>query len=178
MSATARIGVRLEGGLDAGDLAARYADWLERIQRMHEDARPLTNPEPAFASLRRPLAEARVALLTSAGAYRAGDVPFDVEDPHGDPSFRIIPGDVDPAELRFAHAHYDTARAESDPNVVLPLVPLRDLVADGVVGAAAPRHVGMMGFNPDPRRLVAESAPQVAELLAADGVDVVVLSPG
>lgn len=178
MSPPARIGVRLEGKFDADDLARRYAEWLVRIERMHQDARPLANPEPAFAPLRRPLAEARVGLVTSAGAYRDGDEPFDVEDPHGDPSFRLIPGDVDPKEIRFAHSHYDTSRAEQDPNVVLPLAPLRALVADGRVGAAAAVHVGMMGFNPDPRRVVSESAPRIVDLFEGDGVDVVVLSPG
>ncbi|HKI93086.1 MAG TPA: glycine/sarcosine/betaine reductase selenoprotein B family protein [Gaiellaceae bacterium] len=178
MSTDPRIGVRLEGGLDADDLAGRYADWLVRIEQMHQDARPLANPEPAFTTLSRPLAEARVGLLTSAGAYLDGDTPFDVEDPHGDPSVRVIPGDVDPSQLRFAHSHYDTTRAEQDPNVVLPVGPLGALVADGAVGATASLHVGMMGFNPDPRRIAAESAPRVVELFAADGVDVVVLSPG
>lgn len=179
MSAAARIGVRLDGpGLDEADLAARYADWLVRIEQMHEDARPLTNPEPAFTALARPLAEARVGLLTSAGAYVDGDRPFDVADPHGDPSFRVIPGDVELRRLRFAHSHYDTSRAELDPNVVLPIEPLRALAADGTIRAAASLHVGMMGFNPDPRRIVAESAPRIAELFARDRVDVVVLSPG
>ena len=178
MTGSARIVVRLEGGLDADDLAGRYADWLVRIEQMHQDARPLPNPEPAFTTLAKPLAEARVGLLTSAGAYLDGDAPFDIADPHGDPSFRIIPGDVDPSRLRFAHSHYDTTRAEQDPNVVLPVEPLRALVADGVVGAAASLHVGMMGFNPDPRRIAAEFAPRVVELFARDRVDVVVLSPG
>lgn len=178
MTDPARIAVRLEGGLDADDLASRYADWLVRIEQMHQDARPRPNPEPAFATLAKPLAEARVGLLTSAGAYLDGDAPFDVEDPHGDPTFRVLPGDVDPSRLRFAHSHYDTTRAEQDPNVVLPVEPLRALVADRVVGAAASLHIGMMGFNPDPRRVAAESAPRVVELFARDRVDVVVLSPG
>jgi D-proline reductase (dithiol) PrdB len=178
VSPPARIAVRLSGGLDADDLARRYADWLVRIEQMHRDVWPLPNPEPAFALLQRPLAEARVGLLTSAGAYPDGDEPFDIADPGGDPSFRVIPGDTEPAALRFAHSHYDTSRAEADPNVVLPLEPLRALVRDGVVGSAAPSHVGMMGFNPDPRRVAAETAPRIVDLFRADAVDVVVLSPG
>lgn len=173
------IAIRLEGpALDAGDLGERYADWLERIAAMHQDAAALANPAPAFSPLRRPLSEARVGLITSAGAHVRGDEPFDVADPHGDPSFRLIPDDVDLHEIDFAHSHYDTARAEEDPNVVFPLDTLHELVTDGVVGAAAPRHVGLMGFNPDPRRLVRETVPRVVELFSADEVDVVVLSPG
>lgn len=164
--------------LDRAELDRRFADWLVRIEQMHEGARHLANPDTAFVRLAKPLAEARVGLLTSAGAYVEGDPPFDVADPHGDPSFRQIPDGVDPGRLRFAHSHYDTTRAEVDPNVVLPLEPLHELVADGVVGSAASVHVGMMGFNPDPTRVARESAPRVADLYAADGVDVVVLSPG
>lgn len=172
------IAVRLQGGLDEGDLAARYADWLERIERMHQDARALANPSPAFTRLRVPLAQARVGLVTSAGAYVEGDEPFDVASPHGDPSVRVIPGDVELARLRFAHSHYDTARAAHDPNVVLPLEPLRALARDGVIGSVSPVHVGMMGFNPDPRRVRDESAPVVADLFVDASVDVVLLSPG
>jgi D-proline reductase (dithiol) PrdB len=179
VSATARIAVRLDGpGLDEADLAERYAGWLVRIGEMHQDARPLPNPEPAFTELARPLAQARVGLLTSAGAYVDGDRPFDVADPHGDPSFRVISGDLDLARLRFAHSHYDTTRAEQDANVVLPVERLRELAADGVVGASASLHIGMMGFNPDPRRVASESAPAIVELFQRDRVDVVVLSPG
>lgn len=178
MSAAAGIAVRLQGGLDSADLCARYADWLVRIEQMHHDARPLANGTPAFWRLDKPLAQAKVGLLTTAGAYPDGEVPFDVADPYGDPTLRAIPGDIDVADLRFAHSHYDTTRAEADPNVVLPLDPLRALVAEGVVGAAAARHVGMMGFNPDPRRVATESAPQVVELFRRDAVDVVLLSPG
>jgi hypothetical protein len=178
MNAATPIAVRLQGGLDASDLAERYADWLVRIEDMHQDARALPNPVPAFVRLAKPLAAARVGLLTSAGAYVAGDEPFDIADAHGDPTFRLIPGDADVESLRFAHSHYDTTRAEQDPNVVLPLDPLRKLVADGAVGSAAAAHVGMMGFSPDPRRVASESAPAVVDLFRRDGVDIVLLSPG
>ena len=164
--------------LDRAAYAERFADWLVRIEQMHTGARHVANVETAFAPLAKPLAEARVGLLTSAGAYVEGDEPFDVDDPHGDPGFRTIPDGVELERIRFAHSHYDTTRAEADPNVVLPIEPLRALVADGVVGAAAAEHVGMMGFNPDPARLVEESAPAVAAHFAAQETDVVVLSPG
>lgn len=175
----ARIAVRLEGAsLDRNDLESRYRDWLVRIEEMHQNPRALSNPRPAFSPLTRPLHSARVALLTTAGAYVDGDTPFDVADPDGDPSFRVIPSETDVSRLRFAHSHYDTARAEQDPNVVLPIEPLRALVQAGVVGEASPHHIGMMGFNPDPRRLVRDWIPKVVRLLLSDKVDVVVFSPG
>lgn len=179
MTESAGIAVRLEGaGLDRSVLEARYADWRERTIQMHQGTRARPNPTPAFTPLRSPLSTARVALVTTAGAYVAGDEPFNVADPHGDPSYRVIADTVSPDALRFAHSHYDTGRAREDPNVVLPLAPLGDLARMGVVKESAPRHIGLMGFNPDPSRLVTETIPAVVDLLSRDNVDVVVLSPG
>lgn len=164
--------------LDREELRDRYRDWLQRIERMHEHVAHTTNPE---ALLHRPTGAPsswRVGLLTTAGAYVEGQEPFDVTDPHGDPSIRPIPDDVDLATIRFAHSHYDTTRAEDDPNVVLPLDPLHSLVDGAEVGSAAPVHVGMMGWNPDPSRVVSEAAPAVVELFRQARVDVVVMSPG
>jgi D-proline reductase (dithiol) PrdB len=164
--------------LDPDDLREQYADWRDRIAQMHDHARPVTNETVSLHRPTTPMAAWRVGLLTTAGAYLEGQPPFDVADPHGDPSIRLIPGDAEPARFRFAHSHYDTTRAEDDPNVVLPIGPLHDLVADGEVGAVSPVHVGMMGWNPDPARVIAESAPAVVEAFAGADVDVVVMSPG
>jgi hypothetical protein len=164
--------------LDRARLEEKFADWLVRIERMHQDAVHRTNPEATLAPLRRALAESRVALLTTAGLYVEGDEPFDVASPAGDPTLRLIPGDVDVARLRFAHSHYDTERARQDPNVVFPLEPLRACAQDGRVGEVSPVHVGMMGFNPDPLALIERGAPAVVDVLRGAGVDAVVLSPG
>ncbi len=164
--------------LDRAPLEAKFADWLIRIEQMHDGAVHRSNPEAVLAPLPRALSECRVGLLTSAGAYVEGDRPFDVADAHGDPSYRLIPADVEPRRLRFAHSHYDTTRAEQDPNVALPIEPLRSCVRAGRVGSVSPVHVGMMGFNPDPLALIEDTAPQVAEVFLQAGVDAVVLSPG
>lgn len=164
--------------LDPEMLDAKFADWLARIQGMHEGPRHRTNPRAHLAPLIRPLSASRVGLVSSAGPFVAGDTPFDVDDPAGDPSFRLIPGNVDSRDLHFAHSHYDTSSAVADPNVVLPIDRLRELVADGQVGSASPVHVGMMGFNPDPIEIVEVSAPKVVEIFTAAEVDAVVLAPG
>lgn len=164
--------------LDPDELRARYADWRDRIAQMHEHAAPLSNPDVSFKRLSTPPSAWRVGLFTTAGAHVDGQEPFDVTDPHGDPTIRIIPDDVDMAQIRFAHSHYDTSRAEHDPNVVLPIEPLRAMVADGEVGASSPRHVAMMGWNPDPARVIDETGPQVVDAFIGTGVDVVIMSPG
>ncbi len=136
------------------------------------------DPVPA-ARLRKPLAESRVALVTSAGLVVPGDEPFEETVKGGDWSYRVIPGDVDVQSLEKHHRSdsFDHGGIEADRNMALPLERLRELVEDGVVGEVAPRHVSLMGSITAPGRLVKQTVPKVVELLAGDGVDVVLLVP-
>ena len=164
--------------LDPADHAEGYRKWVEYIAHNHHAANPLTVETQQFTPLAKPLAESRVALVSSAGVHRDDQEPFHIATVAGDPSFRVLADDLDPGRLRFTHTHYDTKSAEADPNVVFPIDRLHEAVADGRIGSASPVHVGMMGFNPDPTPIAEVSAPAVAELLAGEGVDVVVLVPG
>lgn len=164
--------------LDRTALSESYAAWVGRIAQMHEGTAPAVNDEAVLTRPTVPRDQWRVGLLTTAGAYVEGQPAFAIDDPHGDASIRVIPDDVDPAQLRFAHSHYDTTQAESDPGVVLPIGPLHAMVADGEIGAASPVHVGMMGWNPDPERVIRHAAPSVVEVFTEAAVDVVVMSPG
>ena len=127
-----------------------------------------------------PLPRAAVALVTLAGVHLKTQAPFDMQNPEGDASFRIIPGTVDPADLTITHDYYDHTAADRDVNVVFPIERLRELAAAGWIGRAAPRHIGAMGhiLGAEQRRLVAESAPAIARALREDGADYVVLVPG
>jgi D-proline reductase (dithiol) PrdB len=164
--------------LDPADHAEGYRKWVEYIAHNHHAANPLTVETQQFTPLAKPLAESRVALVSSAGVHLDDQEPFHIATVAGDPSFRVLADDLDPGRLRFTHTHYDTKSAEADPNVVFPIDRLHEAVADGRIGSASPVHVGMMGFNPDPTPIAEVSAPAVAELLAGEGVDVVVLVPG
>jgi D-proline reductase (dithiol) PrdB len=164
--------------LDPSDYREAYDEWVVRIGQMHEHPAPRVNPTAVLTRPSTPMSAWRVGLLTTAGAYLDGQQPFDVADPHGDASWRRIPHDSDLAAIRFAHSHYDTARAEQDPNVVLPIGPLASLVDDGTIAAAADVHVGMMGWNPDPTLVVERAAPAIVDHFARQQVDVVVMSPG
>lgn len=164
--------------IDDPTLASKYADWIVFIERNHHASNPRTNDGTAFTPLAKPLAESRVALVTTAGAHLDSQKPFHVETVAGDPTHRILPDDLDPASLRFTHTHYDTAPAEADPNCVFPIDRLHELVERGRIGEASPVHVGMMGFNPDPRPIQDELAPEVAAILADAEVDVAIMVPG
>jgi D-proline reductase (dithiol) PrdB len=101
-----------------------------------------------------------------------------MEDHAGDQTIRFIPGDVDLADLRFTHDHYDHTDADRDPNCMFPLERLRELEAQGVIGSVAATHASSSGFMPDPRPFLQDSVPQVVERFRADGVDVVLLTGG
>lgn len=131
------------------------------------------------ATLRRPLAEARVAVVTTAGLYRPDQPPFDASDKSGDPSWREIPADVSLPDLRIGHksGSFDHAGLEQDRNLALPLDRLRELQADGIIGSVHHRHFSFMGSILRTGRLVDRTAPEVARLLHRDEVDAVLLTP-
>lgn len=136
--------------------------------------------EIPWSPARVPLREATVVLVTSAGVHLKRDQPFHMNNPEGDASLRVIPGDTGLDDLTITHDYYDHRAADRDVNCVFPLERLRELAAAGMIGRVAPRHIGTMGhiFGAEERRLVTEVAPAIARLLVDDGVNYVVAAPG
>ncbi len=143
-------------------------------------SRPRDIPMPSLASLKRPVTEARVGLVTAGGTHLASDLPFDMANKEGDASFRVIPGDVDVAHIRITHDYYDHGAADRDVNCVFPIERIREFVVAGEIGEVAPRHVGMMGhlLGSQAERLVGQTAREMAEVFLEDQVDLVLASPG
>jgi D-proline reductase (dithiol) PrdB len=156
----------------------RFQRWLKLVADMHAEVHFTANESVAWTPLRKPLAECAVALVTTAGVHLKSQPTHDLLNPHGDASFREIPGDTPTGDLAVDHVHYDTTDANADPNCVFPLDRLRELEAMGTIRAVAPLHFGFMGFIPDGRILRDTTAPVVAERLKALNTDVVVLTPG
>lgn len=133
-----------------------------------------TEPGP----LTKPLAQCRVALVTTSGAYlRDSQSPFATKSPTGDDSFRIIPNDTPTTAIGLSHPGYNTRRALEDLDCVFPLALLNRLQQQGEIGAVAPRHMSFMGYIPHTERLLAEIAPQVGAELQRDQVDLALLVP-
>jgi len=160
------------------DLEERFQRWLKLIAEMHAGANFTTNEAIAWAPLRKPLSECSVALISTAGVHLKSQPAHDLLNPHGDASFREIPGNTQTSDLAVDHVHYDTSDANEDSNCVFPLDRLRELVDMDMIGSLALMHYGFMGFIPDGRLLRDTTAPIVAERLLAQGTDVVVLTPG
>lgn len=132
-----------------------------------------------WATPRKPLAESKVAVISTAGLVLPDQEPFDDAIRGGDWSYRELPHDADLTTLRETHRSesFDHTGLRADANLGLPLDRLRELAAAGEIGGINHRHFSLMGSITAPGRLMKESAPAVASALEQDGVDAVLLVP-
>lgn len=151
-------------------------DHLPEISRNSLLTLPVPQNETApFTPLRRPLADCRLAVVTTAGLHLRGDRPFR----GADPSYRVIPATSRTDEVVQSHASigFDRVPVIRDLNVTLPLDRLRELVARREVGRFGPNCYSFMGAQRDWSRIEQETGVEVAARLADEGVDVVLLTP-
>jgi len=118
------------------------------------------DPTPC-APLRKTLAEARFALVTSAGLHTPEQNGFDHSLKMGDVSFREIPNEVETATLVESHKSdsFDHAGVVADRNLAFPLDRFRELERQGAIGSLNRRHFSFMGSILNPRGLIEETAP-------------------
>lgn len=138
-----------------------------------------TLADTPWATLPVPLAEARVALVTSAALYRPGiDRDFG-GDNGGAISMRLLPSDTPLGSLVVGQSSdaFDRTDVERDMNLALPLDRLRELQAEGAVGSVAPRVVSFNGSMLAPGKFLRDTAPQVVEALRADLVHAALFVP-
>jgi D-proline reductase (dithiol) PrdB len=157
--------------------AFRRVPWLaSRWAKRHQF---VEGREIPWTPVRKPAAESVVALVTTAGVHLKSQEPFDMDDPDGDPTFRVIPVDAPRTDLTITHKYYDHSPADRDINVVLPLDRMREFVAEKRIGGVAPHVYGFMGHihGRHLTTLLDASAPEVARRLKSDGADAVVLTP-
>ena len=155
---------------------------MPRLDRLPEISRnslytlPVPQHETApYTPLTKPLAECRLAVVTTAGMHVRNDRPFIA----GDPSYRVVPSTSRPDEIIQSHASigFDRAPVMRDLNVTLPLDRLRELVARRELARLGPNCYSFMGAQRDWRRIEDESAPEVAQRLIDEAVDVILLTP-
>ncbi len=186
-----KLGETVDDG-DPGRLVDHAYAWQVRgYQPPAGTARTWTYDDGPFAPMSKPVAESRVALLTSSGHFAIGDDP----EPFGEramtqaqavariseflraaPQLSEIPARTPVGDLRVRHGGYDVRGAALDPNVAFPLERLRELAAAGAIGEMADPAYSFVGAASQ-RRILAESAPRWARLLAERAVDAVLLVP-
>ena len=147
------------------DLPPALAQALARLPLPVFDSTPWS-PAPAVG-------DARVAIVSTAGLHRRDAERF----AGGAADYRLIPSDIDPADLLISHAstNFDRSGFQQDVNVVFPLELLHTMAATGEIGSVANWHYSFMGAT-DPARM-SETGPRVGRLLKADGVTAALLLP-
>ena len=135
-----------------------------------------------WTPLSKPLNEATVALVTSAGISLKTDPPFDMEREKreaiwGDRSFRAIPSGTTEADINANHLHINTDYILQDINVILPLARMREFEREGIIGRLAPTAYSFYGFQWENTDFLTEAIKPMSERIREEGVDAVILTP-
>jgi D-proline reductase (dithiol) PrdB len=155
--------------------------WLAHYQETGEIdwslyPRPRNRTAPAGRGV--DLSVSRLSLITSSGAYVPGEqVPFDAAHPLGDYSIRLFPSFTPLEELAYAQEHFDHEAVIKDPQVLIPLRHLDELVAEGAIGELAPSVISFMGYQPDVVRVVDEMIPAIVQAARAEAIQAALLVP-
>jgi D-proline reductase (dithiol) PrdB len=140
--------------------------------------------EPVWAPFEKRLAEARIALLTSAGIYVKESQPsFDLEREQthpdwGDPTWRSIPAKATADRIGVAHLHINDEDLRADPEIALPMHLLGELAGEGLIGSAVAEHVSVMGYQERTLREWQDTtAPELVTHLRDQVADGLILAP-
>jgi D-proline reductase (dithiol) PrdB len=147
------------------DLPAAQAKRLAEAECPNFETRPWVGGPP--------IAQRRVAVVSSAGLVVRGEKPFRGRDP----DYHVIPATVRPDQLLISHIsiNFDRNGFQEDWNVVFPLDRLNEMAADGEIGSVAATHYSFMGAA-EPLQMEGY-AREVAGHLKQDNVDAVILPP-
>lgn len=144
--------------------------------------RPADPAKTPWAPMRRPLADCRVTLVSTAGVFLKGDRSFDYERERregtwGDPTHREIPRTAGQDDVFYSHLHVDTSFMAEDRNVAWPVDVFLGFEREGRIGALADTIYSIMGYIPNFNPLVKRTAPLMIEKMKAEGVEAAFLYP-
>ena len=133
-----------------------------------------------FTPVTKPLAQMRLALITTAAPYQAG---IGDQGPgakyNAAAKFYTVYADSTDAtpDLRISHVGYDRKHTTAeDPNTWFPLARLHDAVKAGRLGALTPRFYGSP-TNRSQRVTIERDAPALLQLCREDGADAALIVP-
>jgi len=130
-----------------------------------------------LARLAKPLNEARLTFVSSAGVQPAGTMPFDVVHPVGDFSFRRVPSGSAVDELAIHQIKYPTNGAAKDLNVIFPIERLQELATEKFIGGLTSNFFSFIGYNMDPEGFERTLAEDIADAVVAEAADAALLCP-
>jgi D-proline reductase (dithiol) PrdB len=128
-----------------------------------------------WAPFEKPLKQARIALLSSAGIFREDQDPFDPWAVN-DLSFRQIPTDTPFEKLKLHHNYFDHRDALKDLNCIFPVHRLLELEQEGIIGSLATEAITLgMGRLYKRTALQQETVPEIVKLLRGQDADALLL---
>jgi D-proline reductase (dithiol) PrdB len=133
------------------------------------------NDTAPFQPPAKPLGACRLVIVTTAGLHARGDRPFTP----GDQTYRVILAATPTADIVQSHTSigFDRVPIMRDVNISFPIDRLRELVSRGELGGLGAFHYSFMGAQRETGRIERETGPEVARRLAAEGVDVALITP-
>ena len=136
--------------------------------------------EAPFQPLTKPLAQSRVALITTAAPFdpARGDQGPGAKYNGGAKFYTVYDGDTSREhDLRISHIAYDRVHTRADDSGTwFPLLQLRRLASERRIGELAPRFFGAP-TNRSHRVTLETDAPEILARCKADNVDAAVLVP-
>ncbi len=136
--------------------------------------------EVPFTPLTKPVAESRLALVTTAAPNRPelGDQGPGAAYNAAAKFFEVYTAPITPApDLRISHLGYDRRHSTAeDPNTWLPIARLEEAAADGRIGALAPELIGVP-TNRSQRITLETDAPAALEACRRQNADLALLVP-
>lgn len=154
--------------------------WLARFQqtgKFYWDAYVRPKNQTAIAGPGVDLTTSRLMLISSAGGYLPdSQQAFDAGNPLGDYTVRVFAAETPYEKLAYAHEHYDHTAVNSDPQVLLPMGHLQEMVAEGRIGSLTP-VVSFMGYQPDVARLLDETFPAILKIAQDEKAQAAILVP-
>ena len=162
--------------------SSKPVDYIDRTREQYsalgyEPYQWAERPEtPPWTPLTKPLADSKILLLGSGGAYKKGQVAFHWKD---DTGLRLIPSHQPATDVRVTHFAYDLEPARSDPNIVFPLDRLNELVEEGFIKSLTAQSIAFMGGIYSIRRTEEELIPALINEIEAmkTEIDLALLVP-
>jgi D-proline reductase (dithiol) PrdB len=155
-------------------MAVAYIPRTRELYSAYTPYRWVVNEEPPpWTPLKKPLAQCKVALMSSGGVLYRDQPRFHREDA----SYRLIPKNAARADLSVWHFGYPTKDAEKDPNCVFPLERMREFEAEGRIRELCDPAFTFMGGVYSARKVREELAPKIVEELRSRRVEAFYLVP-
>jgi D-proline reductase (dithiol) PrdB len=135
-----------------------------------------------WTPLSKPLKEATIALITSAGISIKSDQPFDMEREKreplwGDPTYRTLPKGTTEKDIQIHHLHINPNPILRDINVILPLSRMAEFEKEGTIGRLAPTAYSFYGFQWESEEFLSRGIEPMSKRMRQEGVDAVLLTP-